>query len=170
MITSPGERPKELYEFGPFRVDPKKETLLREGEPVPLTPKTFQILLVLIRHHQEVATKDDLMKTVWPDTFVEEANLTRNIFMLRKARGETAQDHKYIVTVPGRGYRLAEHVHLVPEQELTIASATHQKVQVEVKETKPWSWIAVAMVLLAVVVGVWRFLSHGRAARGQRTL
>src|SRR5208337_4788862 len=85
-------------------------------ELVPLTPKTFQILLVLIRHNEEVVTKDDLMKMVWPDTFVEEANLSRNIFMLRKALGETAQDHKYIVTVPGRGYRLAENVHLVPER------------------------------------------------------
>ena len=79
---------KGLYEFGPFRVDPEKETLLREGEIVPITPKTFQILLVLVRHNQEVVTKDDLMKAVWPDTFVEEANLSRNIFMLRKALGE----------------------------------------------------------------------------------
>jgi hypothetical protein len=76
---------KELYEFGPFRVDPEKETLFRAGESVPLTPKTFQILLVLIRNSNEVVTKDDIMKTVWPDTFVEEANLSRNVFMLRKA-------------------------------------------------------------------------------------
>lgn len=75
---------KELYAFGPFRIDPDKETVLRAGEPVSLTPKTFQILLVLVRHSQEVVTKDDLMKTVWPDTFVEEANLSRNIFMLRR--------------------------------------------------------------------------------------
>lgn len=77
------------YEFGPFRVDPEKETLHRDDEPVPLTHKTFQILLVLIRNNKEVVTKDDLMKTVWPDTFVEEANLSRNIFMLRKALGES---------------------------------------------------------------------------------
>jgi DNA-binding winged helix-turn-helix (wHTH) protein len=87
---------KELYEFGPFRVDPEKEMLLRAGEPVPLTPKTFQILLVLVRHSQEIVTKDDLLKTVWPDTFVEEGNLSRSIFMLRKALGESPQDHKYI--------------------------------------------------------------------------
>ena len=87
MSASPGRHGKELYEFGPFRVDPEKETLLRAGESVPLTPKTFQILLVLIRNSEEVVTKDDLMKTVWPDTFVEEANLSRNIFMLRKALG-----------------------------------------------------------------------------------
>ena len=87
---------KELYEFGPFRVDPEKETVIRAGEPVSITPKNFQILLVLIRNNKQIVTKDDLMKTVWPDTFVEEANLSRNIFMLRKARlGETAQDHRY---------------------------------------------------------------------------
>ena len=111
---------KELYEFGPFRVDPQREILLRAGEPVPLAPKTFQILLVLVRHSQQVVTKDDLMKAVWPDTFVEEANLSRNVFMLRKALGESPQDRRYIVTVPGQGYRLAEDVRLVPEHELSI--------------------------------------------------
>src|SRR5215831_9760963 len=93
LSTSARPTPQELYEFGPFRVDAQREILLRAGEPIPLTPKTFQILLVLVRHNQEVVTKDDLMKAVWPDTFVEEANLSRNIFMLRKALGESLQDH-----------------------------------------------------------------------------
>jgi len=173
MITNPGQRAKELYEFGPFRVDPEKETLLREGEPVALTPKTFQILLVLIRHNEEVVTKDDLMKAVWPDTFVEEANLSRNIFMLRKALGETAQDHRYIVTVPGRGYRLAENVHLVPEQEVNIVAATHSIVHVDVKESRPWRWLAVGVVVLLVGVilslGIWRrFLAHRQSVLGAR--
>jgi DNA-binding winged helix-turn-helix (wHTH) protein/tetratricopeptide (TPR) repeat protein len=153
---------KEVYEFGPFRVDPEKETLFRAGESVPLTPKTFQILLVLIRNSNEVVTKDDLMKTVWPDTFVEEANLSRNVFMLRKALGESAQDHRYIVTVPGRGYRLAESVQLVPDQELTVIAASRSKMQLEVRETRPWRWIAIAavLVLLAVAFGTWRLISH----------
>jgi eukaryotic-like serine/threonine-protein kinase len=151
---------KELYEFGPFRVDPEKEILLRAGESVPLTPKTFQMLLVLVRHNQEVVTKDDLMKTVWPDTFVEEANLSRNIFLLRKALGESAQD-RYIVTVPGRGYRFAESVRLVPKQEISIVAAQHFKVQVQVKETQPWAWIATAAVLvLAVAGGIFWFFSR----------
>ena len=166
MITSPGQRAKELYEFGPFRVDPEKETLLREGEPVALTPKTFQILLVLIRHNEEVVTKDDLMKAVWPDTFVEEANLSRNISMLRKALGETAQDHRYIVTVPGRGYRLVENVHLIPDREVSVVAATHSIVHVDVKESGPWPWrwLAMGMVILLVVgLGTWwRFLAHRR--------
>src|ERR1700742_2801869 len=124
MTTSENQRVEELYQFGPFRVDPARETLLKAGVAVPITPKTFQILLGLVRHGQEIVTKDDLMKSVWPDTFVEEANLSRNIFMLRKALGETAQDHRYIVTVPGRGYRLAENVHLVPEQQINFVAAS----------------------------------------------
>jgi eukaryotic-like serine/threonine-protein kinase len=161
MTMSENQRPDELYEFGPFRVDPAKETLVKAGVAVPLTPKTFQILLVLVRHGKEIVTKDDLMKTVWPDTFVEEANLSRNIFMLRKALGETAQDHRYIVTVPGRGYRLAENVHLLPGQEFAIAAATHSRVQIDVTETRPWKWIALAAVIvLALAAGLWRMLSH----------
>lgn len=159
MSGSQRDGAKELYEFGPFRVDPEKETLLRAGESVPLTPKTFQILLVLVRNSKEVVTKDDLMKAVWPDTFVEEANLSRNIFMLRKALGETAQDHRYIVTVPGRGYRLAERVQVVPDQDITVIATSHSRMQVEVKETKPWLWIVVAAALLLAVAGVLRFLS-----------
>jgi eukaryotic-like serine/threonine-protein kinase len=167
MTISENQGIEELYEFGPFRVDPSRETLLKAGVSVPLTPKTFQILLVLVRHGKEIVTKDDLMKTVWPDTFVEEANLSRNIFMLRKALGETAQDHRYIVTVPGRGYRLAEHVHLVPGQEFAIAAASHTRVQIEVKETKPWKWIGLAGVLLLMVAaGYWRLVSRRPAVLG----
>ncbi|MFZ0320107.1 MAG: winged helix-turn-helix domain-containing protein [Candidatus Sulfotelmatobacter sp.] len=161
MSASEDQRVKDVYEFGPFRVDPEKETLLRSGDPVPLTPKTFQILLVLVRHNKEVVTKDDLMKAVWPDTFVEEANLSRNIFMLRKALGESPQDHRYILTVPGRGYRLAENVRLVPEHELSIVAANHSKIEVRIAETKPWGWIAVAGILLLVAAaGTTRFFLH----------
>jgi eukaryotic-like serine/threonine-protein kinase len=153
MLASGSQKLKELYEFGPFRVDPEKEILLRAGEPVPLQPKTFQILLVLVQHQQQVVTKDDLMKAVWPDSFVEEANLSRNIFLLRKALGESPQDHQYILTVPGRGYRFAENVHLVPEQELRIVAAQHSRVQVQIQETKSWGWNAAAIVLVLAIAG-----------------
>src|SRR5215471_8602468 len=143
----------ELYEFGPFRVDAQREVVLRAGEPVPLTPKTFQILLVLVRHDQAIVTKDDLMKAVWPDTFVEESNLSRNIFMLRKALGESPQDHRYILTVPGRGYRLAERVRVVQEQEVIIA-AHRSRVQVQISESEHWGRIAAAVAGLLVLAGV----------------
>jgi len=147
MAARTDQSVKHHYQFGPFRVDPDKELLLRGDETVPLTPKTFQILLVLVRHGKEVVTKDDLMKTVWPDTFVEEANLSRNIFLLRKALGETPHDHQYIVTVPGRGYRFAEDVQLVPERDLSIIAASHAKVEMQVRETNRWPWIIAATVL-----------------------
>ncbi len=155
MPGSANQRGKELYEFGPFRVNPEKETVLRAGEPIPLTPKTFQILLVLIRHSNEVVSKDDLMKTVWPDTFVEEANLSRNIFMLRKALGERPQDHRYVVTVPGRGYRLAESVRLVPEDELSIVAANYSKVQVSGRGNE-----ALGMDLGRSDPADWRYCRH----------
>jgi DNA-binding winged helix-turn-helix (wHTH) protein len=160
MSASEDQKVKGVCEFGPFRVDPEKETLLRAGDPIPLTPKTFQILLVLVRHSKDVVTKDYLMKAVWPDTFVEEANLSRNIFMLRKALGESPQDHRYILTVPGRGYRLAENVRLVPGHELSIVAANRSKVQVQVAETKSWGRVAVAGILLFVAAAgtTWFFL------------
>ena len=66
--------PKVLYEFGPFRVDPDKQILLREDQPVAITPKAFETLLILVSRSREVVSKDELMKAVWPDAFVEEAN------------------------------------------------------------------------------------------------
>lgn len=138
MAEAPSAR--ELCEFGPFQVDAEKQTLLRAGEPVSLTPKTFQVLLVLVRHSQEIVTKDDLLKAVWPDTFVEEANLSRTIFMLRKALGESPQDHKYVLTVPGKGYRLAENVRLVAAQEVNLLAAKRQRVEVQVHEKQPPIW------------------------------
>jgi DNA-binding winged helix-turn-helix (wHTH) protein/Tfp pilus assembly protein PilF len=153
LSANPSQSRNELYEFGPFRIDAQREVVLRDGEPVPLTPKTFQILLVLLRNNQEVVTKDDLMKAVWPDTCVEEANLSRNIFMLRKALGESPQDHRYILTVPGRGYRLAESVRLAPAEEVSIVAAHHSKVQVQISESKPWGRTAVAVAGLLILTG-----------------
>lgn len=149
----------DLYEFGPFRVDAEKQVLLRGGEPVPLTPKTFQVLLVLLRRRNQTVTKDELMHSVWPDTFVEETNLTRNIFALRKALGED-EKNRYIITVSGQGYRLAEPVRLVPGQPFTMVAATHSKVRVEIPRRSIPSWIIVA-ALLAVTLGVignWRLV------------
>src|ERR1700689_2328655 len=144
MASTADQKTRQLYGFGPFRVDPEKELLLREDEAVPIAPKAFQVLLVLIRHSKQVVSKDDLLKTIWPDTFVEEANLSRNIFLLRKALGESPQDHQYVVTVPGRGYRFAENVQLVPDRELNIVAASHAKGQLQVEETRSWPWIVLA--------------------------
>ena len=93
------------YEFGPFRVDAANRLLLRSGEVVPLTSKVFDILLVFVQNSGRLLDKDEVMREVWPDSFVEEGNLTRNVSTLRKALGESPHEHQYIVTVPGRGYR-----------------------------------------------------------------
>jgi DNA-binding winged helix-turn-helix (wHTH) protein/TolB-like protein len=93
------------YEFGRFSLNTAERVLLREGEPVPLTPKVFDILLVLVENGGRVVGKEDLMKRVWPSTFVEEGNLTQNISLLRKALGESPNGVQFIETVPRRGYR-----------------------------------------------------------------
>src|ERR1051326_3446815 len=93
------------YEFGRFRLKVAERVLLREGELVPLTPKVFDILVTLVEHGGQVVSKDDLMKRVWPNTFVEEGNLTQNISLLRKALGESPGGVQFIETVPRRGYR-----------------------------------------------------------------
>ncbi len=102
--------PKVFYEFDSFRIDPEERILSQNGTAIPLTPKAFEILMILVQHSERVVLKDDLMKLLWPDSFVEEANLTQNIFILRKALGESGRSYRYIVTVPGRGYRFATKV------------------------------------------------------------
>jgi DNA-binding winged helix-turn-helix (wHTH) protein len=82
---------KVVYEFGPFRMDPDKQVLLRDGELIAVTPKAFETLLVLVRHGREVVSKEELLKEIWPDSFVEEANLSQHIFKLRKALGDTLE-------------------------------------------------------------------------------
>jgi DNA-binding winged helix-turn-helix (wHTH) protein len=151
MSTSCVQPGGELYEFGPFLLDPQKEVLLRSGDPVALNRKAFQILMVLVRHGKEVVTKDELMKEVWPNTFVEEGNLSTNIFMLRKALGESPQDHQYILTVPGRGYRFAEDVSLVSKASVSVVAAKHSRIRVHIEETD--YRILTALTLLALIVG-----------------
>jgi TolB-like protein/DNA-binding winged helix-turn-helix (wHTH) protein/Flp pilus assembly protein TadD len=114
--NSEGDAPKLLYEFGPFRVDPLKRILLRDGAPVPLTGKAFDILVVLLEARGETLTKDRLMKCVWADTVVEEGNLSRNISSLRKALGESPDEHRYVVTLPGLGYRFVAKVREVRKE------------------------------------------------------
>lgn len=124
--------PRILYEFGPFQVDPDKRVLLRDNQPVSITPKAFETLLILLRRNHEAVPKDDLMKELWPDAFVEEANLSQNIFMLRKALGDTPEDRLYIVTLPGRGYRFSAEVRTIAlNGDLVIASRTRSQWMVE---------------------------------------
>jgi len=93
-----------FYEFGSFSLDSSKRLLMSRGESLALTPKAFDTLLVLVEHAGQVVEKEELLRLIWPDTVVEEGNLTFNIHALRKVLGERPSEHKYILTVPGRGY------------------------------------------------------------------
>ncbi len=106
----------QRYQFGPFVLDPGKRLLKRLGEVVPLTPKAFDTLLVLVENSGNVVEKDELMNQLWPDTFVEESNLPFQVSTLRKALGESPNDHRYIVTIPGRGYRFLGEVRQAPSE------------------------------------------------------
>ncbi len=107
---------KHLYEFGLFRLDGQERLLLRAGEPVSLTPKAFDMLLVLVEQHGHLVEKEELFKAVWPDSFVEESNLSSNIALIRKALGEGGNGERYIETVPKRGYRFVAEVRELPRE------------------------------------------------------
>jgi len=155
---------KHFYEFGPFRLDPDQRVLLRDNQPVPLQPKAFETLLVLVQRSDTVVLKDDLMKSVWPDSFVEESNLSQNIFVLRKALGETNEKGRYILTVPGRGYRFTEKVRLVPHlDEITVESHTTTRVVIDERSSpaRAWRWIGIAVfAVVALLGGAWNWRSH----------
>jgi len=127
---------KRLYEFGPFRIDVTERLLFREADPVPLTPKAFDTLLALVENPGHILEKNDLMSRVWPDTVVEENNLTQNISALRKALGQGADERTYIETIPRRGYRfratVSERWEDVPE--LIVRERTKSTVIVEEEE------------------------------------
>lgn len=111
------QKAESFYTFGPFLVDARERLLLRNGKTVPLTPKAFDTLLVLVKHAGHTISKDELMKQVWPDSFVEEVNLAHNISVLRKALGEGVNGDRYIDTVPRRGYRFVSTVIQEPSRE-----------------------------------------------------
>jgi DNA-binding winged helix-turn-helix (wHTH) protein/TolB-like protein/Tfp pilus assembly protein PilF len=139
--------PHTTYEFGPFRLDVSTRRLVRGDEVIPVTPKAFDILVALIeRRDRVVVEKAELMKLVWPDSFVEEANLSQTIFVLRKTLGEDPEGNPYIETVPRRGYRFAAEVR---EVETTLASGVVSK--------RNWATAAAALLAFTIVAVVWAF-------------
>src|SRR5882672_711263 len=107
---------RRIYEFDDFRVDTGQFLLARSGHTTPITPTVFRILLILLERAGQVVSKDELIKFVWPDSFVEEGNLNRNISTLRKALDEKPCDHRYIETVPKTGYRFISPVRTMEYQ------------------------------------------------------
>jgi Tol biopolymer transport system component/DNA-binding winged helix-turn-helix (wHTH) protein len=182
---------KRLYEFGPFLLDPAERVLLREGRPVPLTPKSLDILLVLVRSEGRLLHKQDLIEAVWPDTFVEEGNLTFNISSLRKALGEDRREHQYIETVPRRGYRFVASVRVseggaaaeadeedekadqpalqTPQTE-TVPPRAEQNLQATGRSARGRRWLAavgvVSLLAVAVAFGLYLVVSRQRSGGG----
>ncbi len=165
-----------LYEFGPFRLDAGQRLLLRDDCPIPLQPKAFETLLVLVRNSEKVVLKDELLNAVWADTFVQESNLTQNIFVLRKALGDNDGGRRYIITVPGRGYRFAEKVRTITEEENATEQDRPQPVIAAaiLADAPPEAgnsgrrrkvWFAAALAVLAAALAGFAYLHFRRGPR-----
>jgi WD40 repeat protein/DNA-binding winged helix-turn-helix (wHTH) protein len=113
-----------VYEFGGFQLDPARQKLFRQGQPVALTPKAFETLVFLVKNRDRTLLKDELMQAVWAGTFVEESNLSQNIFLLRKALGDDRNGHSFIHTVPRRGYRFVAPVTEIEGESITSLPGT----------------------------------------------
>jgi DNA-binding winged helix-turn-helix (wHTH) protein/TolB-like protein/Flp pilus assembly protein TadD len=130
------EQKRPFFDFDEYRLDPVKRQLLKNGEAVALTPKAFDTLFALVEQSGQVLSKDYLINRIWPDTFVEEGNLAVNISALRKALGESPDQHRYIVTVPGRGYRFVANVREVWDKgpDLIVQEHTLKRIVIEQEE------------------------------------
>jgi DNA-binding winged helix-turn-helix (wHTH) protein/TolB-like protein len=156
----------EAYEFGPYRIDTGERLLHRDGELVPLPPKVAETLLVLVGNAGRMVDKADLMKAVWPDTFVEEGALTRNISLLRKTLGDTGDQAVYIETIPRRGYRFVAPVRTMGTVETPGGNqdAPEEPQPPSSRFTAKWMILA-GILLLAGIGAIARFLTADGGAR-----
>jgi DNA-binding winged helix-turn-helix (wHTH) protein/TolB-like protein/Flp pilus assembly protein TadD len=168
---------KLVYQFGPFQLDTAEQTLTRAGEPVALTGKAFQTLLVLVENSGHTVSKDDLLSSVWPDTFVEELTLAQNVSTLRKALRDDKNDSKYIETVPRRGYRFIAQVIQLDESQppgttpiavepepLDSGQVADISLRQQGWQSSRLRWVTALMVLsvFAIVVGFYLFRARSR--------
>ncbi|MDX6695896.1 MAG: hypothetical protein QOF02_3499 [Blastocatellia bacterium] len=124
----------QLYQFDDFCLDAAERRLLRRGQSVPLTPKAFETLLYLVCRSGHIVEKDELLRAVWPDTFVEEATLAQNIFTLRRALGQGRETLQYIETIPKRGYRFTTSVRSLQDDGATLVVEQHTRTRVVTEE------------------------------------
>src|SRR5262245_61276070 len=141
-------RPETLYEFGPFRLEPRERRLLRNTLPVALTPKVFDLLVLLVSRAGRLVTKEDALKEIWPDTFIEEGNLSYTVSLLRKALGDDIEPHRYVETIPKRGYRFSAVVNVQPVVDEVVRPAAVPPVRAQ-----RW-WAYAAAGLGALVLGL----------------
>ena len=158
---------QHFYEFGPYRLNPAQQLLSQGNKKVPLTPKAFQTLLVLVEAQGRVVAKDELLQKVWPDTFVEEATLAQNVFTLRKQLQDDRDGAVYIETVPKRGYRFvaAVRVHEPPATpEPSSIAEGPQQIPQQPRTLASTRWIGLLMVtvVIAAAAAYWFAWSRSR--------
>jgi len=129
------EQSRQVYEFDEFRLDVTKRQLLREGVVIPLYSKAFELLLLLVESRGRDLSKDQMLEHIWPGQIVEESNLTVNISAVRKALGEKAAQPRFLVTIPGRGYRFVADVHAVRDGPHPLVIETQTISEITVEET-----------------------------------
>lgn len=152
-MASPRSDIPRFYKFGPFELNVEERTLLNEGRDVQLTPKVFETLLLLLERRGQLVRKDELMASLWPDSFVEERNLAQNIFLLRKALGDGEKGRRYIQTVPKGGYRFIAEVSVMPpDTEAESADAARGFAAPSAAEGAGWRRFAKPRAVLAGLV------------------
>lgn len=144
------------YAFGPFVLDPTRRLLLRHGTEVTLTPKAFDLLRVLVESRGEVVSKEQLLEAIWPDTVVEESNLSFQVSTLRKVLGEKRAGSRYVGTIPGRGYQFVAPVEIIVATEVLIEETSRETVEIE--ETG-WRLGRKQTLLILLVLGALAALS-----------
>src|SRR5687768_14109868 len=156
----------DRYKFGDFEVDRLRRVLRRDGEPIALNPKAFDLLLELIDNRGEIVTKDVLLERVWPGQFVEENNLTVQVSALRKAFGEKKGENRFIVTVSGNGYKFVGGADDEWDREIDIENRTIERIVIERDTTNQShtlrlsrSWPVYAVSVL-VVAGIATFFAY----------
>ena len=141
------------YYFGPFELDPAARVLRREGHPVAITAKIFELLIVLVENPGRVMTKDELFSSVWSDATVEEANLAQSISVLRKTLEDNPKEHRYIVTIPGRGYEFVATVTEKPAADKLLAQLDRATTSASPRLRLYHVSLAVVVVLLVGITG-----------------
>ena len=136
------------YRFDLYVLDTERRTLKRDGAPVVTTPKVFETLSVLIKNRGRVMEKDELLRTLWPDTAVEEANLTQSVSTLRKVLGDDAKIHRYIATIPGRGYSFVAPANEIPcDEDKSVAERQLQPDMAARNSRILYAWTGVCLIL-----------------------
>jgi DNA-binding winged helix-turn-helix (wHTH) protein len=142
-----------IYEFGSFRLDAQERLLQRDGATIALTPKAFDLLLALVERHGRLVEKEELFQTVWPDTIVEESNLSSNIALIRKALGDGENGQKFIETAPKRGYRFVAEVRELSVEQAESAGRAEEETPLTSQAGQRRKGARLALAVLAIALG-----------------